>query len=92
MLTQWKYRVCKKFATIDGEIISGDDMKLIQGCKPFPDRFFLYKPSHRQYDYVDYTGRIKKQNATISEKTCILEMLGFIKFVSSKQIGTGYFT
>lgn len=92
MLKQWRYKVCEKFATIDGEIISGDDVTVLQHTKPYPDRFLLYKPSQKKYDYVDYTGRINKQDAFIAENTCILEVMGFIKFISSREIGKGIFT
>ena len=91
MLKQWRFKVCDKFATLDGEVIYGDRVKAIQHTKPFPERFLLYKPTARKYDYVDYSGRILKTDVEIAYKTCELEFLGYIKFISSTECDEGNF-
>jgi hypothetical protein len=45
---------------------------------------FLYKPSKKKYDYFDYSGSVGNGNASISDTTCTLELLGYIKFIEKK--------
>jgi hypothetical protein len=81
MLVQWRYKVCKRFARQGTEIITGIRVKQIACSKPRPVGLFLYKPSKRGYDYVDYTGRYNRTEVDVSDSTCYLEALGLIKFV-----------
>lgn len=81
MLVQWRYKVCKRFARQGTEIITGIRVKQIACSKPRPVGLFLYKPSKRRYDYVDYTGKINGSDIDVGDGTCYLELLGLIKFV-----------
>ena len=82
MLTQWKFKVTKQFADCNGEIKGSQTVYKYEHTKPRPDGVFLYKPTGKKYDYVDYTGSVRDDEADISEKTVMLEVLGYIKFVS----------
>jgi hypothetical protein len=81
VLTQWRYKIVRRFARCDGELITGRKVDKLQSLKPRPRGLFLYKPTKRKYDYVDYTGRFKKQDVDVTMNTCYLETLGVIKFV-----------
>jgi hypothetical protein len=85
MLVQWRYKVCKRFARQGSEIITGVRVAQIAGSKPRPMGLFLYKPSKRKYDYVDYTGSYRRNGIDASDATCYLELLGLIKFVEKVQ-------
>lgn len=73
--------MCRVFARSGGGLYPNAHSLL--HTKPHPVGVRLYKPSKRKYDYVDYTGVYKQQNVEPSELTCILEFLGYIKFVES---------
>ena len=92
MLQQWRFKVTKKFAVCDGEIYAGKTYDRIIRTKPRPFRMFLYKPSSKRYDYVDYTGRVKGGQAQLSEITPLLEFFEFIKFVDSRDCDGRSFT
>lgn len=81
MLTQWKYKVCEWFAIQGGEIVVGEFLSKYRGGKARPVGMYIYKPTKRKYDYVDYTGKFKGQDLGFCETTCFLEMLGYIRFV-----------
>lgn len=81
MLKQWRYKVCELFAIQGEEIIVGDFLKGYRGGKARPERMFIYKPTKRKYDYVDYTGRFKGKELSACDITCYLELLGYIRFV-----------
>lgn len=83
MLVQWRYKIQKCFAIQDGEILKGDYLLSYRGGKAKPEGMYIHKPTRRKWDFVDYTGRFKGQDLDFEELTCILEMLGFIKFVES---------
>lgn len=83
MIVQWRYKVCKIFALHDGEVLIGERLKKYRGGNGKPRGMFIHKPTKRKYDYVDYTGRILKTDLEFCEETCILELLGYIKFVES---------
>lgn len=85
MLVQWRYKICKKFARCDGEIKGHKTVRKYEHTKPIPDKVFLYKPTQKKYDYIDYTGECKGGVADISDDTIMLEVLGYIKFVSSNK-------
>ena len=52
---------------------------------------FLYKPSSRRYDYVDYSGRLKGEWVEAEERTAHLEILGYIKFIEEVECDEGFF-
>lgn len=81
MLKQWRYKVCEWFAIQGEEIVVGDFLKGYRGGKARPERMFIYKPTKRKYDYVDYTGRFKGKELSACDTTCYLELLGYIRFV-----------
>jgi hypothetical protein len=85
VLTQWRYKICKKFADCNGQINGSRVVSKFEHTKPIPNRVFLYKPTGKKYDYVDYTGRVKGERIDISDKTFMLEVLGYIKYVSRKK-------
>ena len=87
MLTQWRYKIVERFAIVNGEIVSGKVSSKLVHIKPRPKGLFLYKPSTRKYDYVDYTGSVKGQETEVTDRTCTLEILGYIKFISSRNCG-----
>ena len=91
MLTQWHYKVMREFATQQDRIMTGKQMIKYRVTKPRPYRLFLYKPSRRTYDYVDYSGNVKKEFVGISDKTSFLEFYGFIKFIGSSKCDKGGF-
>jgi hypothetical protein len=84
MLVQWRYKVKKRFSTCGGNVyckrkyLESRDNRFPLGTP------FLYKPSRKRYDYVDYTGRVCKCGVEASEVTQFLEFLGYIKFVEKK--------
>ena len=82
MLVAWRYKVCRVFARNGSGLYPNADRLL--HTKPHPMGVRLYKPTKRKYDYVDYTGRYKKQEVEPNELTCILEFLGYIKFVEQQ--------
>jgi hypothetical protein len=85
MLVQWRYKICKKFARCNGEIKGHRTVRKFEHTKPIPDKVFLYKPTQKKYDYIDYTGEYGDKDTDISDDTVMLEVLGYIKFVSSKK-------
>ena len=88
MLKQWRFKIVKKFVIDGGEILGGSAIAKFAHKRPRPNRVFLYNPSKRRYDYVDYTGKCGGQECLIDEKTCFLEALGYIKFVESVKNAT----
>ena len=74
--------MCRVFAR-NGSGLYPDAQSLLH-TKPHPRGVKLYKPSKKRYDYVDYTGVYKSQSVEPSELTCILEFLGYIKFVEQQ--------
>lgn len=85
MLTQWKYKIVQKFTIDNGEIHGPEVTNHYLHTKPRPDGVFLYKPTKKGYDYVDYTGCGKHEDVDISDKTFKLEILGYIKYVSRRK-------
>lgn len=81
MLTQWRFKVCEWFAIQGEEIIVGEFLSGYRGGKVRPERMFIYRPSKRKYDYVDYSGRFKGRDLSVCDITCYLELLGYIRFV-----------
>lgn len=81
MLKQWRFKTCQWFAIQEGEVIVGEFLEGYRGGRARPEGMYIYKPSKRRYDYVDYTGRHKRSEVQVSDLTCILEFLGYIKFV-----------
>jgi uncharacterized protein with WD repeat len=92
MLVQWRYKIVRRFGRKDGEIIVGSQVRKFMKMKPRPAGLFLYKPSKRKYDYVDYTGRFKGQDVDVNINTCYLETLGVIKFVKKVDCDRDSFT
>ena len=83
MIVQWRFKVCECFAIYNDEIVRGDYLYGYRGGRATPSGMRVYRPSRRQWDFVDYTGKYKKTELDIKEITCILEVLGIIKFVGS---------
>ena len=81
MIKQWRYKVCEWFAIQGDEIIVGEFLSGYRGGRATPEKMFIYKPTKRKYDYVDYTGRFKKKEVDFCEITCYLELLGYIRFI-----------
>ena len=81
----------KKFTITPKGILGGEATEKLSHTKPHPGGFFLYKPSHRKFDYVDYTGTGKHRSIDFLDKTYILEILGCIKYISSKKCHEGSF-
>lgn len=86
MLTQWRYKICKKFTVEGGKIYGAKRTDYYLHTKPRPDDVYLYKPSGKKYDYVDYTGSGKHLGVTCCDKTTMLEFLGYIKYVERKSL------
>ena len=84
MLRQWRFKICKKFTVEDGKIYGEDVTEHYLHTKPRPDGVFLYKPSKKKYDYVDYTGSGIHYGLDASDKTTTLEILGYIKYIDCK--------
>jgi hypothetical protein len=84
MLVQWRYKIKKKFADCKGELFTGRSYNKYRRTKPRPVRMFLYKPSKKKYDYFDYSGTAKNGGTEVSDTTCTLELLGYIKFIEKK--------
>jgi len=84
MLTQWRYKIQKSFARQGEDIFDGEELQRIIHTKPRPKRLFLYKPSKKKVDYVDYTGETPLGEMEIGFFTCKLELLGYIKFVGRR--------
>ena len=84
MLKQWKYKVLEWFAIQGEEIIVGDFLSGYRGGRATPSRMFIYRPTKRKYDYVDYTGKVKGKELDVCELTCYLEILGYIKFIEAE--------
>ena len=85
MLIQWKYKVCDKFARSNkGIIITSEKLEKFEHTKPRPDRIYLYKPTKRKYDYIDYTD--SKGEVDVCEYTMLLEIMGYIKFVEQEKL------
>ena len=91
MLIQWRYKIVQRFARNDGELIFSQNLKKLYRLKPRPTGLFLYKPSSRRYDYVDYTGRVKGTQVEVDEMTAYLEMLGYIKFIEEIECNGEFF-
>jgi len=83
MIVQWKYKVCRLFAVEGEDIVLGEYLDGYRGGRACPKGMHIYRPTQRRYDFVDYTGRGKHKDLEFCETTCILEMLGYIKFVGS---------
>lgn len=75
--------MCECFAIQFGDIIVGDYLYGYRGGRAKPEGMYIYKPTKRKYDYVDYTGRFKNKVLDFNDITCVLEFLGYIKFVES---------
>lgn len=86
MLVQWRYKVCKKFANNQGAITGGGEFRKREKVGLTIGKAFLYKPTKRGYDYVDYTGRVCKCDSELSEMTLFLEFMGYIKFIGRKNL------
>lgn len=82
MLVTWKFKVCKLFAIHNGEVVTGKFLNGYRGGRAKPEGMYIYKPSQSKYDYVDYTDKSGRVDA--SELTCVLEFLGYIKFVEQQ--------
>jgi len=91
MLVQWRFKVMCEFATCESEIYTGHYKEFL-AMKPRPERLFLYRPSSKRYDYVDYTGKTKGVKVDLCDNTPMLEFLGYIKFVDSKECNERNFT
>jgi len=66
-------------------IMSAEELKDVECHKPRPDRLFIYSGSKREYDFVDYTGNVHDFHVNISDKTALLEFLGYIKYIDNKE-------
>jgi hypothetical protein len=91
VLIQWRYKICKGFATCGGELIDSG-LREIKYLKPRPKGLLLYNITKRKYDYVDYTGKVRGVDLDVTEFTCLLEVLGYIKFIDRRKINDGEFT
>jgi len=91
MLRQWRFKIVQRFARSDGELVCSGKINRLRKLKPRPTGLFLYKPSNRRYDYVDYTGKVKGAQVEVDEKTAYLEMLGYIKFIEEVVCDEGFF-
>ena len=83
MIVQWRFKILDYFAIHDGLVVSGEHLAGYRGGRAVPQGMRVYKPGQRKWDFVDYTGRAKRVDLDFDELTCILEMLGYIKFVES---------
>ena len=81
MLTQWRFKIVKRFAREGQELYCSEKYPELKKMKPRPNGLFLYRPSQRRYDYVDYTGHVRGVPSEAGEITAYLEMLGYIKFI-----------
>ncbi len=81
MLVQWRFKVVQDFARDGDNIFVDESFERVRRMKPRPTGTFLYRPSRRRYDYVDYTGRFRKQDVDVCDTTFLLESLGLIKFI-----------
>lgn len=84
MLVQWRYKIVKRFAREGQELYCSEKYPELKRMKPRPYGLFLYRPSQRRYDYVDYTGHVKGVPSEAGDITAYLEMLGYIKFIEKK--------
>lgn len=84
MIVEWRYKVLKVFAREGEDLIPCRVARVMWRHKPHPVGVFLYRPTKRMYDFVEYTGRCKGRDVEGSYLTCALEMLGYIKFVGKK--------
>ena len=91
MLVQWQYKITERFAREGDEILFGATYSRKKKLKPRPTGLFLYKPTGRRYDYVDYTGRVCGQEVEFCEITVYLEALGYIKFVQKVDCNEDFF-
>ena len=80
-----------KFARMDGEVFTGGSHNRLRSLRPCPAGVFIYKPSQRRYDYVDYTGKFNKQDVDFCDTTWLLETLGLIKFIEKIDCDQGSF-
>lgn len=91
MLKQWRYKIVQCFARNGCELICSQNLSKFRKLKPRPTGLFLYKPSSRRYDYVDYSGRLKGEWVEAEERTAHLEILGYIKFIEEVECDEGFF-
>lgn len=91
MLRQWRFKILRKFARDGEELFFGRKQRELRRLKPRPFGLFLYKPSRRRYDYVDYTGKVGKMETDVGEATMFLEMAGYIKFIEKEDCNEHFF-
>lgn len=91
-MISWRYKVIKRFANVNGEIRGEEFYDKIVRVREKKGRIFLYRPSSRRYDYLDYSGVACGQCVAVSELTPVLEFLGYIKFVERKEVNGDTFS
>lgn len=84
MLYQWRYKILRRFGTLEGGIVKGEELSLIVGSKPRPKGFRLYKPTRKRFDFVDYTGNEFGKNVERDEITTLLIGEKYIQYIEKK--------
>lgn len=90
MFVQWRFKILNRFGR-KGNTIHTGRRKVNEGGRGIrvvdgSDVMFVYNPSGKRYDYVDYTWSSREETDTLSEITSTLEILGYITFVEKKEI------